>query len=223
MTVSGHPKARRGPHHVVPAWTRDGEPVVLKWVFRADVDDQIRERVGRAAARAGEIRNSHLVFARLISMRWTADGLVTINEWIAGERRMDLVPGLRFEEVVTTGMRLCDALIHVRENGSSHGDVAARNVLIEPSGAARLIDYDFADTIGEIRKRGFGTSRPSDGQDLARLIAYLLHRKVLQRRRPPSDADEAERVQAIRLLGEITPVIEWAGADALDRISDILR
>lgn len=221
LNVSARPAIRRGPRHAVPADWEGRRPVLLKIVCRAGPDAELNRRITRSATRAGEIRNAHPVFARLFAIRWTEDGLVTLGEYLDGAKRLDQVPRLGVAEVVAIAMRLGGALIHLHENGSAHGDVAARNVLLDATGSARLTDYDFAEPIDGITKTGYRgepgrTTEPlSDGAALADLITYLLRHKLLHRTTGPNDTIESDRITAIRLLGQIEALTSGHSDDVL--------
>ncbi len=110
---------------------------------------------GRAAARL-----SHPNIVQAFDVGSTPDGYhYFAMEYIEGATLYDLMqpppqgPGKVFTEAesIEIGIQMCDALMHAHRRGLIHRDVKPKNIILTPTGVAKLTDLGLAREVDDVR------------------------------------------------------------------------
>src|SRR5947209_5812166 len=103
------------------------------------------DRFKREAAILKQLKHPNIV--RLVATGRFSGTPFYAMEYVEGES-LDRVMGRRgrisWEEVVTLGKQLCDALKHAHDTGIVHRDLKPANVMVLPDGTVRLTDFGIA-------------------------------------------------------------------------------
>jgi len=134
---------------VVYLGEREGHPtepqVAVKLLIPGLVDEAARQRFRREAESLQELRHPNVV--RMLDSGITEDGTpYLVRERVEGlpidqycdEHRLSV------SERIQLMLRLCDAVAYAHRRGVVHGDLKPGNVLVEPTGTVRLIDFSSA-------------------------------------------------------------------------------
>ncbi|MCW2527224.1 MAG: Serine/threonine protein kinase [Pseudonocardiales bacterium] len=188
---------------------RSGQPVALK---RIDASDPARRRSAQAeAALLSALEHPHLV--RLHELVPDGDALVLVLDLADGgsladilARRHHLEPG----EVVTALSPIDAALAYAHDEGVTHGDVSAANVLFTGDGVPLLADLGTARLLGDnslahatltyLDPSVAAGGAPTPPSDVFALAAVALHALCGS---PPWSGRSAAEVIAEAASGEI--------------------
>jgi diguanylate cyclase (GGDEF)-like protein len=168
---------------------RRGVDHVLK-VLRAADADQALIAVRREAALLGCV--GHPLLPRIFEVGETPGGPYLILEYIEGRPLSQMLRHGRLDEhtAVRLAIDLVGQLTAAHRVGLVHRDVKPDNVIIEPGGTARLIDFGLAARGGTADDRVVGTllysapeqtgmlKRPVDGRSDLYSLGVLLHECV---------------------------------------------
>jgi serine/threonine protein kinase len=109
--------------------------------------------------RAGFIRSRHPAFTQLIDYMWTSSGLVTVNEYIPDTQCLEQVGSISLQRLTSLLIHLLDAVMHIHDNSSFHGDISLSNVIINNLDDLYLVDYDFADPLPDFARTTYRIKR----------------------------------------------------------------
>lgn len=138
-----------------------GEDLALKVLHTERRDDTAKARFHNEARSLVRVRSAHAVLG--FDHGETDDGAPYIAMELLGGERLDVrlrVRGAQPVDVALAVLRdLADALADLHAHGIIHRDVSPRNVMVEPSGRAKLIDFGLAklhvhDTDEELARAG---------------------------------------------------------------------
>ncbi|MGE0709235.1 MAG: serine/threonine-protein kinase [Planctomycetota bacterium] len=114
------------------------------------------QRSFQREARAGMcVRSPFVAKVLALGTHWKTPYLVL--ELVEGEslwERVGRAPRLKPREVVDIGARLARGVASIHAAGLRHRDLKAANVIIDPQGEPRLIDFGFAASDEEAREEG---------------------------------------------------------------------
>lgn len=146
--------------------TRDGRPVVLKTLSRGVLSTREAiagiQKLAGAVARTGSAR-----FARILGFaKGDLGGRITrfmVRPYLEGESLAARGGSLSSEECVTIYLALCDQLASIHEAGGHHGNLHARNVIVDGDSVG-LTDWGLPPS-PEARARNTtsGEAEPSSG------------------------------------------------------------
>jgi serine/threonine protein kinase len=114
-------------------------------IVRHRLDRELKERLKREAKAIESLR--HPAVVRLLLQSETEDGYpYLLTEFIEGESlwsKLQRAP-LEERELLQLLRPLCEALDEAHQKGIYHRDLTPRNIMIQPDGAPRLLDFGFA-------------------------------------------------------------------------------
>jgi serine/threonine protein kinase len=123
-----------------------GTNVAVKFLRPNEEDNPIRthkarQRLLREGKILATIRHHNVV--RILDLSLIGEDPVLILDYILGKSAEELVNGKRLDsrETIIHLLAILDALKECHTNGICHRDISPRNVIIEPSGRAVLIDF----------------------------------------------------------------------------------
>lgn len=125
-------------------------PVAVKLLPRQlDFDETARRRFEEEARAASALDHAHI--ATVYEINETEDGRPLIAmAWYEGEtlqQRIERGP-MPVAEVVAIAIQLADGLSAAHARGIVHCDIKPGNVIVSPGGAAKIIDFGIAKTVG---------------------------------------------------------------------------
>jgi serine/threonine protein kinase len=146
----------RGAETVVYRVRRHGDEYALKILSTPDAA-QALTTVRREAALLGCV--GHPLLPRIFEVGCTAAGPYLILEYIGGPSLSQVLRHGRLDEAeaVRLAIDLVGPLTAAHRAGLVHRDVKPDNVIVDPAGAARLIDFGLAARGGEHDDRVAGT------------------------------------------------------------------
>lgn len=151
-----------GPLFVVWEGRPADEPVPLAFkLIRSGVDDQRVARLLLAREALAGLLVRHRRLVRVVRQHLDADPPFITLEYVAGENlrdRMKRTGRLDVRAAVWVARQAAEGLAALHRVGFIHADVKPGNVLVDHTGAARLIDLGFAHRPGEnveLLKDGF--------------------------------------------------------------------
>ena len=140
----------------------ESEIVLLKILIdsrNSSNNTQHRDIIESALLRGGLIRSQHTAFTQLIDHRWTTFGLVTLNEYIQNSYPLAKLGCLRLDRLVNLCIRICDAILHIHQNSSFHGDISLTNIIVNDQDEIHIVDYDLADPVPSIFRTSYSTKQ----------------------------------------------------------------
>ncbi|MFG1604955.1 diguanylate cyclase [Actinoplanes sp. NPDC049265] len=190
----------RGAETVVYRVRRHGGEYTLKLLSTADPEQALTD-VRREAALLGSV--GHPLLPRIFEVGRTTAGPYLILEYIDGRPLSQTLRRGRLDEeqTVRLAIDLVGPLTAAHRAGLVHRDVKPDNVIMEPDGTARLIDFGLAARGGTQDDRVAGTprysppeqtgmlKRPVDGRSDLYALGALLHEAVTGQ--PPYVAEDA--------------------------------
>ncbi len=108
-------------------------------------NETVMKRFQREAAILKQLRHPNIV--RLVATGKFSGTPFYAMEYVEGEsldRVMARRDRLSWEEIVTLGNQLCDALKHAHDKGIVHRDLKPSNIMVLPDGTVKLTDFGIA-------------------------------------------------------------------------------
>jgi eukaryotic-like serine/threonine-protein kinase len=193
---------------VIAGWLAGDAATVRRFRREAEFCARLAHRNVAAVLDAGSRPREYLVMELVDGQN--AATLLQRDEPVATAQAVDVV------------VQMCDALGHAHDRGVIHGDIAPRNILVDPRGTAKLVDFglavdrfgprpdgDLMGTPGYVAPEIIRYAVPSPQSDLYALgvVAYrLLGGPPLFRR---SDAEETaarpSAIASVPSLAEVRP------------------
>jgi serine/threonine protein kinase len=98
-----------------------------------------------------------------------------VMEHVAGSPLSAIVSRepLSIETVIHYSMQMADAIAHAHEHGVVHGDLKSANVMIEPDGRVKILDFGLAVQRKDREPTEEDTTRPSGLESCAGTVPYM--------------------------------------------------
>jgi serine/threonine protein kinase/tetratricopeptide (TPR) repeat protein len=225
---------RLGPYEILGVIGAGGMGVVYRaWDERLERFVALKLLAGGGDAQEGRAR---LLREARAASALSHPGICTVFEVGEAERRayiaMELVEGraladsipsdgMEIGELVAVGLQIARALAHAHERGIVHRDLKSSNVIVTPSGQAKLLDFGIAArTRSDIESITRSQSSTSDDAGLAGTLAYMSP-EALQGH--PADTRSDIWMAGVLLYEMATGSRPFGGATAFDLSTRILR
>jgi len=128
-----------------------GTEVALKllWPMSLDVSDDVRRRFAREAQLAAKVRHPGMV--RVLRSDVAHDRPYLVFELVAGEtlRRRIERGAVPVVEAARIAAQVADVLAAAHAQGVLHRDVKPDNVMLQPDGLVRVLDFGIARALGD--------------------------------------------------------------------------
>ena len=128
-----------------------GRPLALK-TLHGD-DEQLTGALRREFQVLAALRHPRLAqvfdFGRIPAGEPGGPATFLTREYLAGEPLHHAARGKALQEIAPLVLGLCRALAPLHQSGLVHGDLKPDNVIVDPSGRVRLIDFGLVRTEGE--------------------------------------------------------------------------
>jgi len=144
-------------------------------------------------------------------------------EFVDGKPLSESIPvgGLQTDAVVRYGIQIADALAHAHKRGVIHRDLKTANVVINPDGRAKVLDFGLARRIpSEFAATATRSSDAHTVQGIAGTLAYLAPEVLVG-----NAADERSDIWALGVLlfEASTGELPFKGRNEFDLTAAILR
>jgi predicted Ser/Thr protein kinase len=117
-------------------------PVAIKVLADALRDDELAwARLLREARLASQLNHPHI--ATIYDLGEEDGRAYIVMEYVEGLPLADLIPegGMPLEQVKRYAEQICDALAFAHEHGTLHGDLKGSNIIVNPEGNVKLLDF----------------------------------------------------------------------------------
>src|SRR5690606_2939963 len=144
------------------------------------LDAAARERVLREARAAAALDHPHICPVHEVHAE--ADPPFIVMQYVEGESlasRLRRGP-LPVQSVVQLGLELADALGAAHAAGVVHRDIKPQNIMLTPSGSARLLDFGLAARTLAVVAQADQSPTISEGSSLAGTPSYMAPEQVQQ-------------------------------------------
>ena len=196
--------------------------VAIKVVEReSGVTPSDRARIVEEARAASGLSHPHIC---TVYETGDIDGQAYIAmEFVEGRPLSESIPsgGLPTDAVVRYGIQIADALAHAHKRGVIHRDLKTANVVINPDGRAKVLDFGLARRIPtEFEATATRSSDAHGGGGIAGTLAYLAPEVVLGQ-----NADERSDIWALGvvLYEAAAGELPFKGRNEYDLTAAILR
>jgi serine/threonine-protein kinase len=211
------------------AWDeRLKRPVAVKQIRAGAQFSELRQRLWREAQAAARLNHSAIV--HVYDLVESADGDWIVMELVEGEtlrKRIQERGRLPSEEVIRLGLDISEGLAEAHTHGILHRDLKASNVMVTPTGRAKILDFGLAKQLPQVEGEDqeasisatglvVGTSyamspeqilgRPLDARSDLFSLGSLLYEMVAGE--PPFRAATVAASQASVLIVEPPPLVD---------------
>lgn len=157
-------------------------------------DPQANERFWKRLLREARAisRLNHPCFCTIYEVAEDQGVSYIAMEYVEGPRLRDLISGRNLikGQILVYGAQIASALAHAHEHRVIHGDVKSTNIIIEPHGVAKLLDFGLALRTQEepMKKKDTSSTLLEDSGKKGGTLAYSAP-EILRGQRPNVQSD----------------------------------